>query len=98
MGITAALQHWPVPAIAAIIAGVVVLLVPRVVNYAVAAYLLLIGALGILPVLHGNGLRPQAVIALVAGVLILVRPNILNYVIRIYLIPIGLLESGIVRI
>jgi hypothetical protein len=98
MGITSALQHWPLQAIAAIIAGIVVLLVPRVVNYAIAAYLLLVGALGILPLLHGQGLRPQAVIALLAGVLILVKPNILNYVVGIYLILIGLLESGILRI
>jgi len=73
------------------------LLVPRVVNYAVAAYLLLVGALGLLHFLYGHAIRPQTVIALVAGVLILIRPTLLNYVVGIYLIVIGLLDSGIVR-
>jgi hypothetical protein len=98
MGIIAAVQHWPVQAIAAMIAGIVILLVPRVLNYAIAAYLLLVGVLGLLPLLHGYGVRPPALIALVAGVLVLVRPNIVSYVVGIYLILIGLLQSGILRI
>lgn len=92
------LQNWPLQALAATVAGVVVLLAPRVLNYAVAAYLLLVGVLGLLHYLYGQPLRAQGVIALVAGVLILIRPTILNYVVGIYLIVIGLLEAGIVRL
>jgi len=98
MDIPNVLQNWPLQAVAAIVAGVVVLLVPRVLNYAVAAYLLLVGTLGLLHYLYGHPVRPQGVIALVAGVLILVRPTILNYVIGIYLVVIGLLEAGVVRL
>lgn len=98
MDISTALQHWPLQAVAAIVAGIVVLLAPRVLNYAVAAYLLVIGFLGLLHAYYGQTVRPQTVIALVAGVLVLIRPNILNYVVGIYLILFGLLESGILRL
>jgi hypothetical protein len=95
--ISTILQNWPLQATAAIVAGVVVLVVPRILNYAVAAYLLVVGTLGLLHFLYGHAIRPQTVIALVAGVLILIKPNILNYVVGIYLILIGLLDSGILR-
>jgi hypothetical protein len=98
MDIPSVLQGWPLQAVAAIVAGIVILLVPRVLNYAIAAYLLVVGTLGVLYFLYGHGIRAQAVIALVAGVLILIKPTILNYVVGIYLILLGLLESGIVRI
>jgi uncharacterized membrane protein HdeD (DUF308 family) len=91
------LQQWPLQAVAAIIAGIVVLLVPRVLNYAVAVYLLVVGTLGVLHSFYGHAIRTQTVISLVAGVLILIKPAILSYVVGIYLILIGLLESGIVR-
>ena len=97
MDISTILQKWPLQATAAIVAGVVVLVVPRILNYAVAAYLLVVGTLGLLHFLYGHAIRPQTVIALVAGVLILLKPNILNYVVGIYLILIGLLDSGILR-
>jgi hypothetical protein len=35
----------------ALLAGIVILIVPRVLNYVVAAYLILIGILGLVPVL-----------------------------------------------
>jgi hypothetical protein len=95
--ISTALQNWPFEATAAIVAGVVVLVVPRILNYAVAAYLFVVGTLGLLHFLNGHAIRPQTVIALVAGVLILLKPNILNYVVGIYLILIGLLDLGILR-
>jgi hypothetical protein len=95
--ISTILQNWPLQATAAIVAGVVVLVAPRILNYAVAAYLLVVGTLGLLHFLYGHAIRPQPVIALVAGVLILIKPNILNYVVGIYLILIGLLDSGILR-
>ena len=97
MDISTILQNWPLQATAAIVAGVVVLVVPRILNYAVAAYLLLVGTLGLLHFLYGHAIRPQTVIALVAGVLILIKPNILSYVVGIYLILIGLLDLGILR-
>jgi len=94
----AALQQVPLPAIAAIVAGLVILLVPRVLNYTVAAYLLFIGAFGLLDAVRGGQVSVQAVIALVAGVLVLVRPAILNYVVGIYLILVGLVESGVLHL
>lgn len=98
MDLSTMLQHWPLEAIAALLAGILVLLVPRILNYAVAAYLLVVGAIGLLEFFDAHTIRPQAVIALVAGILILVRPNVLNYVVGIYLILVGLLESGVLRI
>lgn len=97
MDIPNVLLNWPIQAVAAIVAGVLVLLVPRILNYAVAAYLLVVGTLGVLHAFYGHMVRPQAVIALVAGVLILIKPNLLNYVVGIYLILIGLLEVGVLR-
>ncbi|KXX64916.1 hypothetical protein AY586_02210 [Marichromatium gracile] len=93
----ALLHHWPLPAIAAVLTGVLILAVPRVLNYAVAAYLLLVGIHGLLMAFAGQPFAPQAVIALVAGVLILIRPNLLSYVVGIYLILIGLLGAGLLR-
>jgi hypothetical protein len=98
MRILSELQHWPLQGIVALLAGVIVLLVPRLVNYAVGAYLLFVGALGVLPLLHRHGISPQAVLALVAGILVLVRPAILNYVVGAYLVLLGLLELGMLRI
>jgi hypothetical protein len=98
MDISSALQHWPLQAVAAIVAGLVVLLAPRVLNFAVAAYLLVIGALGLLHFYYGQAIRPQTVIALVAGALILIKPAILNYVVGVYLILVGLLDSGVLRL
>jgi hypothetical protein len=98
MGLPPLVQSWPLEALLALVAGIVVLLAPRVLNYVVAAYLLILGVFGILHAVYGHGVRPQGVIALVAGILILLRPAILNYVVGIYLILIGLVESGILRL
>lgn len=98
MSFPAAVQNIPIEALAALVAGILVLLVPRILNYVVAAYLLLLGIAGLGGAWYGHALRPQALIALVAGVLILVRPAILNYVVGIYLIIFGLLESGLLRL
>lgn len=97
MDIQNMLQHWPLQSVAAIVAGVVVLLIPRVLNYAVAIYLLLIGGLGIMAFLYGRAIGPMAVISMLAGVLILIKPTILNYVIGLYLILTGLFEAGVFR-
>ncbi len=98
MEIPRILVQWPLQAVLAIVAGLIILIVPRVLNYAVATYLLAVGALGLLLVYQGQAVKAQTIIALVAGVLILVKPNILNYVIGIYLILVGLLEAGVIRI
>ncbi len=92
------LGQWPVEAIIAIIAGIVILLVPRVLNYTVAIYLLVVGALGLLRIRYAHSVDPQVVIAIVAGLLILIKPAILNYVVGGYLILFGLLESGVLRL
>jgi spore maturation protein SpmA len=92
-----AVQQWPLEAVAAIVAGILVLLVPRILNYAVATYLLVVGILGLLHFWYGQTIRPQTVAALVAGILILVKPAILNYVVGGYLILIGILELGALR-
>lgn len=97
MDIPTVLPNWPLHAVAAIVAGVAILLAPRVLNYVVAAYLLIIGTLGLLHFYSGQAIRPQTVISLVAGVLILIRPNILSYVVGIYLILVGLLDTGLLR-
>ena len=91
------LQQWPLEAVAAIVAGILILAVPRILNYAVAVYLLVVGILGLLHFWYGHSVRPQALVALVAGILIMVKPAILNYVIGIYLILIGVLELGVLR-
>jgi hypothetical protein len=98
MNLPSVLQNWPLEAIIAIIAGILILLVPRILNYTVAVYLLVIGVLGLLHTGFGYGVRPESIIALVAGILILIKPSILNYVVGIYLILLGLLEMGIVRL
>ncbi|NEV64518.1 DUF3096 domain-containing protein [Thiorhodococcus minor] len=97
MDILGMMQELPMEAVVAIIAGVVVLLVPRILNYAIAAYLLLIGALGVLQFFYGQAIRPMPVLSIVAGAIVLIKPAILNYVVGIYLILVGLLEAGILR-
>ncbi len=97
MNIQTVLQNWPIQAVVAIVAGILILLLPRILNYTIAAYLIFIGVLGLLHSWYGYTIRPQTVIALVAGILILIKPTILNYVIGIYLILIGLLELGVLR-
>ena len=36
----------------ALIAGILILIVPRLLNYVVAIYLIIIGLIGVLPMLH----------------------------------------------
>lgn len=82
-------------ALIALIAGIGILAVPRILNYVVAIYLIAKGGLGLLVTLplHRLALLPLA--ALVSGILILVRPRLLNYVVAIYLILVGVL--GLLR-
>jgi hypothetical protein len=91
------LLHWPLEAVLAIVAGILILLVPRVLGYVVAVYLLMTGILGGLHFWYGHSIRPQAVLALVAGILILVRPALLHWVAGSYLIVVGVLELGLIR-
>lgn len=97
MDIPSVLHNLPLTSVIAIIAGAIVLLVPRVLNYAIAVYLLTVGTLGLLQFFNGYHIRPQPLISLIAGILVLIRPAILSYTVGIYLILIGLLDSGIVR-
>lgn len=91
------IRHLPIEAVTAMIAGLLILLVPRLLNYAIAIYLLVVGLLGLLHVWNGHSVQFHALIALVAGILILVKPAILSYVVGIYLLTVGVLESGLLR-
>ncbi|TVQ87057.1 MAG: DUF3096 domain-containing protein [Chromatiaceae bacterium] len=91
------LRQWPLEAMVALLAGSLILLVPRLLNYAVAAYLLVVGLLGVLAFWSGRPVSSEAVIALLAGILILIRPNLLAYVVGLYLILLGLLQAGLIR-
>ncbi len=44
-----------IPHIVALIAGILILIVPRLLNYVVALYLILVGVLGLWPGLLGGG-------------------------------------------
>jgi uncharacterized membrane protein HdeD (DUF308 family) len=98
MDLLSTVQQWPLPAIAAMIAGLVILLAPRVLNYTIAAYLIFVGAFGLMRYFYGSTISAQSIVALAAGVLVLIKPEVLNYVVGIYLILIGLLEAGILRV
>lgn len=78
-------------ALLALIAGIWILAVPRVLNYVVAIYLIAKGGLGLLVALRGHYIPLPPLLALVGGILILVRPRLLNYVVALYLIIIGVL-------
>jgi len=40
-----------VPPLAALVIGILILIFPRILNYAVAAYLIIIGVLGLMPLI-----------------------------------------------
>lgn len=82
-------------ALIALIAGIWILAMPRVLNYVVAVYLVVKGGLGLLVALRGHYIPLPPLLALVSGILILVRPRLLNYVVAFYLIIIGVL--GLLR-
>lgn len=90
------LHAWPLEGLLAILAGIVILLVPRLLNVAIAAYLIAVGLLGLTSFWFGQPLPIRALIALVAGILVLLRPAVLSYVVGLYLILSGLFESGLV--
>ncbi len=83
-------------ALVALVAGILILVVPRVLNYVVAAYLIIAGALGLWMSFRYQQVDLQAVVALVGGILILVKPRLLNYTVAICLITIGVL--GLLRL
>jgi hypothetical protein len=97
MDLLHSIQQWPLPAVAALIAGTVILLVPRVLNYTVAAYLILVGVFGISRYFYGSSISAQSIISLAAGVLVLVKPEVLSYIVGVYLVLIGLLQADILR-
>ncbi len=75
----------------ALVAGILILAVPRLLNYVVAAYLIIAGALGLWSSYRFQNISPQAVVSLAGGVLILIKPRLLNYIVAICLIAIGVL-------
>jgi hypothetical protein len=44
--------HVAVQPLIALIAGILILIVPRLLNYVVAIYLIIVGLIGLLPMLH----------------------------------------------
>jgi hypothetical protein len=44
--------HIALQPLIALIAGILILIVPRLLNYVVAIYLIIIGLIGLLPLLH----------------------------------------------
>ncbi len=44
--------HVALQPLIALIAGVLILIVPRLLNYVVAIYLIIVGLIGLLPMLH----------------------------------------------
>jgi hypothetical protein len=44
--------HIALQPLIALIAGILILMVPRLLNYVVAIYLIIVGLLGLLPLLH----------------------------------------------
>lgn len=74
-------------AVIALIAGILLLLLPGMLNLIVAIYLIVVGAWGLI----SSGLSLIPLVALVAGILILVMPRLLNYIVAIYLIVVGIM-------
>jgi hypothetical protein len=44
--------HFAVQPLIALIAGILILIVPRLLNYVVAIYLIIVGLIGLAPMLH----------------------------------------------
>jgi hypothetical protein len=45
-------MHVALQPLIALIAGILILIVPRLINYVVAIYLIIVGLLGLVPMLH----------------------------------------------
>jgi hypothetical protein len=45
--------HVAVQPLIALIAGILILIVPRLLNYVVAIYLIIVGLIGLAPMIHG---------------------------------------------
>lgn len=82
-------NHPMLEPIVALVAGIMILIAPRLLNYVVAFYFIVTGALEITQS-PPEQLSLSALIPLIAGVLILLLPRLLNYVVAIALILIGL--------
>ena len=93
----------PVVAVLALLAGILILVWPRLLSTIVALYLIGIGLLALVlgfvlgliltPIMGplGFGGLAVAVLALIAGILILVAPGLLSFVVAIYLLVVGVL-------
>lgn len=72
-----------------ILAGILILAFPKLLNYTVALYF--IGS-GLLATAKWNQIPAiEALIPLIAGILILIAPKLLNYVVAFTLISLGVL-------
>ena len=71
--------------IIAIIAGIIIIAFPRILNYVIGIFMVVVGIIWII----GGGWLP-GVISIVVGIVVLLFPHILNYLVGIYLILLGL--------
>lgn len=75
----------------ALIAGVLILLMPGLLNRVVALYFIIVGGLGFFKSGAYSPLLLRHVVAVAAGIAILAVPRLLNYIVAMALILIGLL-------
>lgn len=82
-------------AILAMLAGVLILLVPRILPYVVGIYLLVVGGYGVWRGLNLHFIPFKSIVALAAGILALFNPRWLHILVGVYLILTGLF--GVLR-
>jgi uncharacterized membrane protein HdeD (DUF308 family) len=70
--------------IVAIVAGIVVLAFPRILNYLIGVYMIISGILWLL-----GGAWIPGILSLVVGIIVMIFPTILNYLLAAYLILLG---------
>jgi len=71
--------------------GILILIVPRLLNYIVAVYFIVIGVMGFPHWNLPTYMPLESLIPLVAGIVILIIPRFLNYAVAITLILLGAL-------
>jgi uncharacterized membrane protein HdeD (DUF308 family) len=70
--------------ITAILVGLIILILPHILNYFVGGLLIVSGGIGI----AGGSVFP-GVISIIIGIIILIFPHVVNYLVGIYLILLG---------
>lgn len=76
-----------IPSLLSLSAGIFILLVPRLLNYIIAFYLLIVGASGLAKIFPFPWLA--SIMALGAGMVIFLFPKILNQIVAFLLIMMG---------